>query len=115
MTTVIAAGQFGPNSFTVQSVKGVTVDAKWLTDSVGANYIIDANTGKPYIVPRDYDPGVTAAYFHNKLNIALAVDNALNLGVSSVTSTIYPELNNAFKQGSWGDIQRPLADKTDVV
>jgi hypothetical protein len=71
MTTVVAIGQFGPNNFTVLSVKGTVVDAKYLMDSVGANYIIDPNTGKPYIVPRDYDPGATAAYFTNKLNLAV--------------------------------------------
>jgi hypothetical protein len=115
MTTVAALGQFGLNNFTAKSDSGVVVDAKWLTDSVGANYIIDPNTGKPYIVPRDYDPAVTAAYFQNKLNIALAADNAINLGVSSVTAAVYPELYKVFSQGGWGDIQRPLADKTDVV
>ncbi|WP_375415513.1 hypothetical protein [uncultured Bradyrhizobium sp.] len=28
---------------------------------------------------------------------------------------MYPELYNAFKQGGWADLQRPLVDKTDVV
>jgi hypothetical protein len=28
---------------------------------------------------------------------------------------VYPELSRAFKVGGWGDIQRPLPDKTDSV
>lgn len=115
MPTVPVSGQFGPPLFTVRSNNGVVVDAKWLTDNTGASYIIDPSTGKPYIVPRDYEPSATAAYFSNALNKAVAVDNALGLGVSSVTATIYPELKRAFEQGGWGDLQRPLADKTDVV
>ena len=82
MPTVPATGQFGPNNFTVQSIKGVAVDAKYLMDSTGANYIIDPNspTGKPYVVPRDYDPAVTSAYFTNKLNLALgAADSGSEL------------------------------------
>ena len=41
MPTVPAAGQFGPDQFTVQSLKGQTVDAKFLRDTTGQNYIID--------------------------------------------------------------------------
>ena len=51
MTTVPVTGQFGPPLFSVLSKKGVVVGAKWLTDSTGASYIIDPNTGRPYIVP----------------------------------------------------------------
>ena len=47
MTTVPATGQFGPPLFSVLSKKGVVVGAKWLTDSTGASYIIDPNTGRP--------------------------------------------------------------------
>ncbi len=117
MTTVPATGQFGPDQFAVLSHNLVVVDAKWLKDSTGSNYIIDQNTGRPYIVPRDYDPSVTAAYFADKFNTAQAIDNALGLGsgVSSITASMYPELYNAFKQGGWGDLQRPLAHKTEVV
>ena len=49
MPTVPATGQFGPPLFTVRSIKGTVVDAKWLTDNTGASYIIDPNTGRPYI------------------------------------------------------------------
>jgi len=117
MTTVLANGQFGPDQFAVLSRNLVVVDAKWLTDSAGSSYIIDQNTGRPYIVPRNYDPSITAAYFADKLSTAQAIDNSLGMGpgISSITSAIYPELYNAFKQGGWGDLQRPLADKTDVV
>jgi hypothetical protein len=111
MGSVTAIGQFGPDQFAVLSTNLVVVDAKWLRDSTGSSYIIDPNTGRPYIVPREYDPAVTAAYFTNKLNQVIADDS----GVSSVVATIYPELMAAFVQGSWGDIQRPLSDKTDVV
>ena len=33
MPTVPATGQFGPPLFTVRSIKGTVVDAKWLTDN----------------------------------------------------------------------------------
>jgi hypothetical protein len=36
-------------------------------------------------------------------------------GASVTQTSIYQELKNAFRQGGWGDLQRPLADKTDVV
>src|SRR5882757_6711536 len=115
MTTVPVTGQFGPASFSVLSKKGVVVDAKWLTDSTGASYIIDPNTGRPYIVPRDYDPSATAVYFSNKLKDAMANPTLDNRGASRVQMSIYQELGSAFRQGGWGDLQRPLADKTDVV
>src|SRR3954469_5282553 len=111
MGSVTAIGQFGPDQFAVLSTNLVVVDAKWLRDSTGSSYIIDPNTGRPYIVPHDYDPAVTAAYFTNKFNQVIADDS----GVSSIVATIYPELKAAFVQGGWGDIQRPLSDKTDVV
>ena len=72
MPTVPATGQFGPPLFTVRSIKGTVVDAKWLTDNTGASYIIDQNTGRPYIVPRDYEPTTTAVYFSNKLKASSA-------------------------------------------
>ncbi len=115
MPTVPATGQFGPPLFTVRSIKGTVVDAKWLTDNTGASYIIDPNTGRPYIVPRDYDPTTTALYFSNKLKASLAGPTLDDRGASAAQISIYQELKNAFRQGGWGDLQRPLADKTDVV
>ncbi|MEO6381033.1 MAG: hypothetical protein ABIO35_03290 [Nitrobacter sp.] len=115
MPTVPVTGQFGPPLFTVRSIKGAVVDAKWLTDNTGASYIIDPNTGRPYIVPRDYDPTKTAVYFSNKLKASLAGPTLDDRGASATQTSIYQELKNAFRQGGWGDLQRPLADKTDVV
>jgi hypothetical protein len=57
---VPATGQFGPPLFSVLSKEGAVVNAKWLTDNTGSSYIIDPNTGRPYVVPRDYDPSATA-------------------------------------------------------
>ena len=91
------------------------MDAKWLTDNSGASYIIDPNTGRPYIVPRDYDPTATALYFSNKLKALSSGPTLDDRGASETQTSIYRELKNAFRQGGWGDLQRPLADKTDVV
>ncbi|MDO9294832.1 hypothetical protein, partial [Bradyrhizobium sp.] len=67
------------------------------------------------IVPRDYDPTTTAVYFSNKLKASLAGPTLDDRGASAAQTSIYQELKNAFRQGGWGDLQRPLADKTDVV
>ena len=107
MPTVPATGQFGPNVFQVTSLKGTIVDAKYLTDSIGANYIIDPNTAKPYVVPLNYDPAATAAYFTNKLNLALGSVDSGSAALST-TNIMFQELKSAFTQGQWGDIQRPL-------
>jgi hypothetical protein len=115
MTTVSATGQFGPKLFSVLSRKGAVVGAKWLTDNTGASYIIDPSTGRPYIVPRDYDPSATAVYFSNRLKDAMASPTLDDGGASRVQTSIYQELRNAFRQGGWGDLQRLLADKTDFV
>jgi hypothetical protein len=115
MTTVPVTGQFGPPLFSVLSKKSAVVGAKWPTDSTGASYIIDPNTGRPYIVPRNYDPSATAVYFSDKLKDTLAGPTLGDRGASRVQTSIYRELENAFRQGGWGDLQRPLADKTDVV
>src|ERR1700754_4134295 len=118
MPTVPANGQFGNETFTVFSVKGVAVEAKWLRDSTGSNYIIDPNPGsggKPYIVPVNYDPRVTITYFTNKLLDIMNGPTLSPTGTSIVQTSMYDELKSAFVQGGWGDIQRPLPDKTDVV
>ena len=115
MITVPATGQFGPETFPVLSKKGVVVDAKWLTDNTGASYIIDPNTGKPYIVPRNYDPTATAVYFSNKLKDISTSPTLDDRGAATAQPSIYRELEKAFRQGGWGDLQRPLADKSDVV
>jgi hypothetical protein len=115
MTTVPATGQFGPPLFSVLSKKGVVVAAKWLTDNTGASYVIDPNTGRPYIVPRDYDPSATAVYFSNKLQDTWVGPTLDDRGASTAQTSIYKELKDAFRQGGWGDLQRPLADKSDVV
>jgi hypothetical protein len=120
MSTVPATGQFGNDYFSVYSTKGVPVEAKWLRDGTGSNYIIDPNPGsggKPYIVPADYDPRATITYFSNKLKDMMSDPTLSDTGssYSSVQTSMYTELKNAFVQGGWGDIQRPLADKTDVV
>jgi hypothetical protein len=115
MTTVPVTGQFGPETFPVRSKKGVVVDAKWLTDNTEASYIIDPNTGKPYIVPRNYDPTATAVYFSNKLEDISTSPTLDDRGAATAQPSIYRELENAFRQGGWGDLQRPLADKSDVV
>ena len=93
MPTVPAAGQFGPDQFTVQSLKGQTVDAKFLRDTTGQNYIIDPLSQRPYVVPLNYNPAATAAYFANKANEALAtaVPDA-----NPIVEVIYPELKDAF-------------------
>ena len=101
MPTVPVTGQFGPPLFAVKSNKGVIVAAKWLTDNTGASYIIDPNTGRPYIVPRDYDPTATVTYFSNKLKDALAGPTLDDRGASMVQASIYQELKNAFRQGGW--------------
>jgi hypothetical protein len=115
MTMVPATGQFGPPLFSVLSKKGVVVDAKWLTDNTGSSYIIDPNTGRPYIVPRDYDPSATAVYFSNKLKDMSTSPTLDDRSAPTTQTSIYQELRKAFRQGGWGDLQRPLADKTDVV
>src|SRR6186997_3247525 len=102
MTTVPVTGQFGPPLFSVLSTKGVVVDAKWLTDNSGASYIIDPNTGRPYIVPRDYDPTATALYFSNKLKALSSGPTLDDRGASETQTSIYRELKNAFRQGGWG-------------
>jgi hypothetical protein len=115
MTTVPVTGQFGPPLFSVLSKKGVVVGAKWLTDSTGASYIIDPNTGRPYIVPRDYDPSAIAVYFSKKLKDTLAGPTLDDRGSSRGQTSIYRELENAFRQGGWGDLQRLPTDKSDFV
>lgn len=117
MTTEAAKGQFGPDRFTVRSQKGMSVDAKYLKDRTGLNYIIDPSTSKPYIVPDDYDPSATADYFRRKL-MDTTSDGSANPDLFELLGTrrpIYQEIFRAFKQGGWGDLQRPLDDKTDVV
>lgn len=68
MTTVPANGQFGPDNFKVQTKSEYdrnlpgTVDAKFLKD-INGNYIINAVTGLPYVVPQNYDPQQTISVF----------------------------------------------------
>src|SRR5947209_1218309 len=114
MPTTPVNGQFGPDSFEVFSNSGVPVAAKYLKDAAGNNYIIDPVTNAPYVVPTIYNPAETAAYFGNLFQQVLDKASATGELVGS-QPIIYPELYNAFKTGGWGDLQRPFADKTDVV
>ncbi|SRR5712692_9852278 len=113
---VPANGQFGDDYFPVYSLNNkVKVDAKYLKDSYGENYIIDPTTSKPYIVPRDYDPNKTVTYFSDKLKEALQNPYGNEIDLGRVAAFIYPELYRAFRQGGWGDLQRQLPDKNDPV
>src|SRR5215216_5201374 len=119
MTTVAANGQFGRDEFLVFSKDGVAGQAKYLKDASGQNYVLNPNTGEPYIVPRNYSPSATSNYFRGKFNQFYSpplTDTAtLPPLFPEWKQKIYNELNAAFKQGGWGDLQRPFADKTDVV
>jgi hypothetical protein len=107
--TAPAMGQFGRDYFDVISKKGSTHPAKYLRDVTGTSYIINPKTEKPYIVPHDYEPSATAAHFSKLYN-----QRVLEVAPAGQLPTVYPELYDAFKRGGWGDLQRPLADKTDV-
>lgn len=47
-------GQYGADNFFVKDARGNDVAAKYLKDTNG-NYIIDGSTGRPYIVPADFN------------------------------------------------------------
>jgi hypothetical protein len=110
-----ANGQFGDDSFPVWSDSGARIDAKYLKDSAGQNYVINPATSKPYVVPQNYDPDKTVIYFSNKLNEAVLNPVADEMAPADPIEAIYPHLFTAFKRGGWGDLQRPLPDKGDVV
>jgi hypothetical protein len=118
MATAPANGQFGRDEFLVFSRNGVSDHAKYLKDVSGRNYILNPNTGEPYIVPKDYTPSATANYFRGKFNqfYSAPLTNTATLPspLPEWKQKIYDELIAAFKQGGWGDLQRPLRDKTDV-
>jgi hypothetical protein len=110
---VPANGQFGDDYFTVYS-KNASVPGKYLKDSSGENYIIDPATSKPYVVPFDYDPAKTATYFSDSLKEALFNPVADVMAPGAPIAGVYRRLYDAFQHGGWGDLQRPLPDKTQI-
>jgi hypothetical protein len=114
---VPANGQFGDDDLLAYSEKTKTaVRAKYLRDNSSENYIIDPTTSKPYVVPENYNPDKTIGYFSDRLKEAVFNPLADVMGPgASMASLLYPQLYHAFQQGGWGDLQRPLPDKTDFV
>src|ERR1700746_2114039 len=111
--TVPASGQFGPNTFLVQTLSEMrnnlpgTVAAKFLTDSSG-NYLINPNTSQPYIVPADYDPPSVVQTYANIADTALA--NAQTGPIATTTdilsnaqASVYNTFVQNFVRGGSGD------------
>lgn len=119
MTTQPANGQFGLDLFLVQtrsernSNAPGTVEAKFLKDSNG-DYVMNPSTGRPYIVPRDYDPQNVINHFRNVVSTlnAEALSNAQSAGadltfeLQTAQAKIREAIKNYFPQGAPGDLQR---------
>jgi hypothetical protein len=119
--TVAANGQFGPDTFKVQTNserhEGIagTVDAKFLKD-INGNYVIDPLTNKPYIAPLDFDPANTIAHFSSFVSeiysdFSFSQPKAL---ANIARGLIYGEFGDYFKRGGAGDLQRNYNGQTNV-
>lgn len=98
------AGQYGADRFTVKSRAGVDVDATYLTDLNG-KYVIDGLTGKPYIVPADYNPKALIEKF-TEIRFASYSGWPSEHAEVGARSRLYATLYETFKQGGVGDLQR---------
>jgi subtilisin-like proprotein convertase family protein/Ca2+-binding RTX toxin-like protein len=91
-------GQFGKDSFSVQTKDGKLVAAKWLNDGLGS-YIIDPQTDQPFMVPADYDMKASIERFKK-------VREDYDASALSVRTSLYSDIYENFRQSGAGDLQR---------
>jgi hypothetical protein len=91
-------GQFGKDSFTVQTKDGTLVAAKWLSDGLG-NYVMDPQTDQPFMVPADYDMKASIEHFKK-------VREDYDASSLSFRNSLYSVVYETFRQSGVGDLQR---------
>jgi len=111
-------GRYGADQFFVKNKKGNDVAAKYLKDANG-NYIMDGSTGRPYVVPADFNlDAVIAKYKHPDWQLLEPIDIAARLEtyeklLSNFRSNRPDDLQTAYngKVGaSWVEAFRPAAN-----
>lgn len=113
MTTIKdGTGGFGPDTFNVTDINGNEVAAKYLVDSNG-NYVMNPATGKPLVVPADYDPGQTIQQFQAIEQAAFSDIDPDTMSVSERTA-VYNSLITDFAAGAPNDLQRSYNGLTNA-
>jgi len=111
-------GRYGADQFFVKNKKGNDVAAKYLKDTTG-NYIMDGSTGRPYVVPADFNLDAVIAKYKppywqtlEPIDIATRLETYEKL-LSNFRSNRPDDLQTAYngKVGaSWVEDFRPAAN-----